>query len=141
MDKEDCIQVLLSALQQPAWRSSNSVTDWDLKDVLWKAGLLLTPEQVAALFSDVKRRGLISGMERRSGDRIVALWGVRITPAGEEWLAQRAQAASRPRPPAREEPTPAERGPEPPEPADRPRQPDEVQCGSESGGLNADGPL
>lgn len=92
MDKEDCIQVLLAALQQPWWKSCNSVTDWDLKNVLWKAGLLLTPEQVAALFADMKRRGLISGQDRRTEGRIVALWGVRITPAGEEWLAQHAQA-------------------------------------------------
>lgn len=87
MDKEDCIQVLLSTLQQPLWKSCDSVTDWDLKNVLWKAGLLLTPEQLAALFADIKRRGLVSAGERRVDDRIVALWGVRITPAGEGWLA------------------------------------------------------
>ncbi len=96
MDKEDCIQVILSTLQQPLWKSCDSVTDWDLKNVLWKAGLLLTPEQVAALFADVKRRGLISARDRRNGDHIVALWGARITPAGAEWLSQRELAAARP---------------------------------------------
>ncbi len=97
MDKEDCIQVLLSTLQQPLWKSCDSVTDWDLKNVLWRAGLLLTPEQVAALFADIRRRGLITAHERRSEDRIVALWRVKITPAGEEWVAQREQAAHPPR--------------------------------------------
>ncbi|HEX9015999.1 MAG TPA: hypothetical protein VF960_08390 [Chloroflexota bacterium] len=99
MDKEDCIQVLLSALQQPLWKSCDSVTDWDLKNVLWRAGLLLAPEQAAALFSDIKRRGLISGRERRYDDRIEALWAVRISQTGEEWMAQRSQAISRPRTP------------------------------------------
>ena len=100
MDKEDCIQVLLLALQQPEWKNTTSVTDWDLKNVLWKAGLLLTPEQVAALFADIKRRGLISCSERRSEERIEALWGVKIAPAGVEWLAQRSQAAARSRAPS-----------------------------------------
>ena len=95
MDKEDCIQVLLLALEQPEWKNTTSVTDWDLKNVLWKAGLLLTPEQVAALFADIRRRGLVSGSERRSEGHIVALWGVKITPAGVEWLAQHSQAAGR----------------------------------------------
>jgi len=104
MDKEDCLQVLLLALRQPEWKLTTSVTDWDLKNVLWEAGLLLTPEQVAALFADIRRRGLISGSERRSEGRIVALWGMRITPAGTEWLAQRFQAAG----PARTSPTPPE---------------------------------
>ena len=93
MDKEDCIQVLLVALQQPEWKLTTSVTDWDLKNVLWRAGLLLTPEQVAALFADMKRRGFISASERRSEGRVVALWGTRITPAGVDWLAQRPQVA------------------------------------------------
>ena len=100
MDKEDCVQVLLQTLQQPEWSHTTSVTDWDLKNVLWKAGLLLTPEQVAALFADIKRRGLISASERRSEERIEALWGVKITPAGVEWLAQRSQAAGRSRVPS-----------------------------------------
>jgi hypothetical protein len=108
MDKEDCIEVLLSTLQQPQWKVSHSVTDWDLKNVLWKAGLLLTPEQVAALFADIKRRGLISGSERRSEGRLVALWGVGITQAGEEWVAQRDRAASHSLPVPRETPTAAE---------------------------------
>ncbi len=90
MDKEDCTQVLLSTLQKPQWKSGNSVTDWDLKDILWRSGVLLCPDQVSALLADVKRRGLISARERREDNRLVALWGVRITPAGEEWLAQRA---------------------------------------------------
>lgn len=94
MDKEDCIQVLLSTLQKPLWKSSNSVTDWDLKNILWRAGILLTPEQIAALLADIKRRGLVSGRDRRSDTKAVALWGVGITPAGEEWLAQRALAAA-----------------------------------------------
>ena len=95
MDKEDCIQVLLAALQQPWWKSCDSVTDWDLKNVLWKAGLLLTPGQVAALFADILRRGLISGHDRRIDDRVVGLWAVRITSSGEEWLAQHAHANNR----------------------------------------------
>jgi hypothetical protein len=98
LDKEDCTQVLLSALQQPRWKLSNSVADWDLNNVLWKAGLLLTSEQVAALFSDIRRRGLISASERRSENHIVALWGIEITQVGEEWLAQHSRAPSRPQP-------------------------------------------
>ncbi len=94
MDKEDCIQTLLSTLQKPQWKSSNSVTDWDLKNILWEAGLLLTPEQVAALLADIRRRGLVAGRERRADNRIVALWGVKLTTAGEEWLAQRAAASA-----------------------------------------------
>ena len=94
MDKEDCIHALLSTLQKPQWKLSSSVTDWDLKNVLWRAGLLLTPEQAAALLGDMKRRGLISGRERRSDNRIVAMWGVRITPAGEDWLLQRVLGSS-----------------------------------------------
>lgn len=92
MDKEECVQTLLSTLQKPQWKSSNSVTDWDLKNLLWRAGLLLTPEQAAGLLSEMKRRGLIVGRERRSDSRIVAMWGVRLTPAGEDWLSQRAMA-------------------------------------------------
>jgi hypothetical protein len=90
MDKEDCIEVLLSTLQKPQWISSNSVTDWDLQKILWESGLLLGPDQVSALLADVKRRGLIAARERREGNKVVALWGVRITDAGEEWLSQRA---------------------------------------------------
>lgn len=89
MDKEDCIQILLSTLQKPQWKSGNSVTDWDLKNVLWRSGLLLGPDQTSALLADVKRRGLIVARERREDGRLVTLWGVQITPAGEEWLSQR----------------------------------------------------
>ncbi|MGE5619402.1 MAG: hypothetical protein ACM3US_09105 [Sphingomonadaceae bacterium] len=95
MDKEDCIQVLLSTLQKPQWKSGNSVTDWDLKCVLQRAGLLLSPEQMAALLADVKRRGLISGRDRRVDSKIVAMWGIRVTTAGEEWLAHRMAAGIR----------------------------------------------
>lgn len=116
MDKEDCIQVVLSALQQPQWKLSNSVTDWDLKNVLWKAGLLLIPEQVAALFADMKRRGLISGSDRRSENQIVALWAVRLTTAGEEWLAQRTRSTGHSRVPSAAAGTPAP--PETPEPGE-----------------------
>ncbi len=92
MDKEDCIQVLLSTLQKPQWKSSNSVTDWDLKSILWQANLLLAPDLASALLADIRRRGLIFARERREDNRIVALWGVRLTPAGEEWLAHRVPA-------------------------------------------------
>ncbi len=92
MDKEDCIQLLLSTLQKPQWKSGTSITDWDLKNVLWRSGLLVGPDQLSALLADVKRRGLIVARERREDNRLVFLWGVRITPAGEEWLGQRAAA-------------------------------------------------
>ncbi len=94
MDKEDCIQLLLSTLQEPRWKSGNSITDWDLKSVLWGAGLLLSPEQAAALLADMKRRGLISCRDRRIDNKIVAMWGVKVTPAGEEWLTHRIAAAT-----------------------------------------------
>ncbi|MCL4370586.1 MAG: hypothetical protein M1380_06730 [Chloroflexi bacterium] len=94
MDKEDCIQLLLSTLQKPQWKSGTSITDWDLKNVLWRSGLLVGPDQLSALLADVKRRGLIVARERREDNRLVFLWGVRITPAGEEWLGRR--AATRP---------------------------------------------
>lgn len=94
MDKEDCIHVLLSTLQKPRWKRSSSITDWDLKNVLWTAGFLPTPEQAAALLSDMKRRCLISGRETRGDNRIVAMWGIRIAPAGEEWLVQRVLGAA-----------------------------------------------
>lgn len=94
MDKEDCIHVLLSALQKPQWKHSSSVSDWDLKNLLWKAGVLLTPEQASGLLADMKRRGLISGRQRRSDDHMVAMSGVRITVAGEDWLLQRALLAA-----------------------------------------------
>ncbi len=93
MDKEDCVQALLSTLQKPQWKHSSSVTDWDLKNVLWQAGLLLPPEQAAALLADMRRRGLITSRERRSDNRIVAMWGVKIAPAGVDWLRQRDVAA------------------------------------------------
>jgi hypothetical protein len=111
MDKEDCIEALLSTLRQPQWKQSNSVSDWDLRNVLWRAGILLTPEQVSALLADIKRRGLVAGRERRSDNRIAALWGVKLTSSGEEWLNQRAQGGtitarrpSSPPPPALESP-------------------------------------
>jgi hypothetical protein len=89
MDKEDCIHVLLSTLQKPLWKSCGSVTDWDLKNILWGKGILLSPDQVSALLADMKRRGLIAARDRRVDNRIVSMWGVRITPAGEEWVMQR----------------------------------------------------
>lgn len=92
MDKEDCIQLLLSTLQKPLWKSSNSVTDWDLKNILWKAGYLLSPEQADALLADVKRRGLIVSRERRGFPHHSSSWGVRIAAAGKDWLVQRALA-------------------------------------------------
>ena len=94
MDKEECIQALLSTLQKHPWKQSNSVTDWDLKNVLWNAGLLLQPEQATALLADVKRRGLITSRERRCDNRIVAMWGVRITPIGDDWLSHRAPVSA-----------------------------------------------
>ena len=98
MDKEECIQVLLSTLQKPSWKRSNSTTDWDLRNILWNAGMLLMPDQAAALLGEIKRRGLITSRERRNDNRIVAMWGVRITPAGEDWLLHRALAAPGRRP-------------------------------------------
>lgn len=94
MDKEDCTEALLSTLRNPQWKQSNSVTDWDLSNVLWRAGILLTPEQLSALLADMKRRGLITGRERRGDSRVASLWGVRLTPSGEEWLAQRIQGGT-----------------------------------------------
>lgn len=94
MDKEDCIQLLLSTLQEPQWKSGNSITDWDLKGVLWRASLLLSPEQAAALLADMKRRGLISCRDRRIDNRLVSMWGVKVTPAGEEWLTHRIAATA-----------------------------------------------
>ena len=94
MDREDCIQLLLSTLQKPQWKRSNSVADWDLKNVLWRAGCLLTPEQGDALVADTKRRGLITGRERRGCHRATGMWGVRITAEGEDWLLQRALAGA-----------------------------------------------
>ncbi len=106
MDREDCIQLLLSTLQKPQWKRSNSVADWDLKNILWRAGCLLTPEQGDALVADTKRRGLIAGRERRGCHRVVSMWGVRITTEGEDWLLQRALAgAGAVRHPAQPEPT------------------------------------
>ncbi|HEX2923221.1 MAG TPA: hypothetical protein VHS28_04250 [Chloroflexota bacterium] len=94
MDKEDCIEALLSTLRKPQWKQSNSVTDWDLGNVLWRAGILFTPDQMSALLSDVRRRGLITSRERRCDNRIAALWGVKLTASGEEWLNQRAQGGT-----------------------------------------------
>ncbi len=88
MDKEDCVHLLLSALARPQWKHSSSVSDWDIKNVLWCAGYLLSPEQVDALLADTRRRGLIAGRERRSVSRQSSMWGVRITQAGENWLVQ-----------------------------------------------------
>jgi hypothetical protein len=92
MDREDYIEALLSVLQKPRWRRSNSVADWDLKTILQQAGLVATPDQVAALLSETRRRGLITGRERRGGGGL-SMWGVRITPTGEEWLAKRTACA------------------------------------------------
>lgn len=100
MDKDDCIEVLLSTLRKPLWKSNSSTTDWDLKNVLWKAGHLLTPEQAAGLLADVKRRALIRARQRTCADGRLSLWGIRITEAGEDWLVQAALGRSRPHQPA-----------------------------------------
>ena len=92
MDKEDCIQLLLSTLQEPRWKCSNSVTDWDLKNILWRAGYMLSPEQADALLADIRRRNLIASRERRGASSYTSLWGVHITQAGNEWLVQRSLA-------------------------------------------------
>jgi hypothetical protein len=94
MDKEDCIQLLLSTLQKPQWKCSNSVTDWDLKNIIWRAGYLLSPDQADALLADVKRRGLIVSRERRGFPHHSGTWGVRIACAGDDWLVQRAMAGT-----------------------------------------------
>lgn len=124
MDKEECIQVILSALRNPRWKQSNSVNDWDLNRALQAAGLLLTPEQAKALLAEISRRGLVTGRERRMGDGSISVWGVRITPAGEDWLLQRAVARaaslSRPSPPSRAPSAPQK---ERPEQAPDPEQP------------------
>lgn len=103
MDKEDCIQLLLSTLQKPQWKRSNSITDWDLKNTLWRAGYLLTPEQADALLADTRRRGLIFAHERGGVQRGFGMWGVRVTSAGENWLVQHtlaeADVSRRPSPP------------------------------------------
>ena len=113
MDKEDCIEVLLSTLRKPLWKSNSSTTDWDLKNVLWNAGLLLTPEQAAGLLADVKRRALITARQRTCADGRLSLWGVRITEAGEDWLVQAALGKTRPQqsasPPAEAEPSTEEK--------------------------------
>jgi hypothetical protein len=96
MDREDYIKALLSVLHKPQWRRSNSVADWDLQTILHKAGLLATPDQVAALLSETRRSGLIDGRERRGRGGRISLWGVRITSAGEEWLATRVSGAASP---------------------------------------------
>lgn len=95
MDKEDCIHLLLSTLLKPQWKLSNSVTDWDLRRVLWESGVLLAPEQVAALLADMKRRGLVAASERRGDTQAFAMWGIRATPAGTDWVAQRDAAQAR----------------------------------------------
>ena len=105
MDREDCIEVILSALRNPRWRQSSSVNDWDLNRALQTAGVVLTPEQANALLAEISRRGLATGRERRTGEGRISVWGIRITPAGDDWLLQRAVARatslSRPSPPSR----------------------------------------
>jgi hypothetical protein len=88
MDREDYIRALLSVLMKPQWKRCNSVADWDLQAILAKEGLLARPDQVAALLSETRKRGLIAGRERRGTGGGISMWGVRITPAGEEWLAK-----------------------------------------------------